>query len=149
MTAAERREANRLRSERWRRAHGIGPRKPAQKPWLAEGCSRSTWYRRGNRIGELTKAMEREAGPGRGHTKENSPPEAESFSGKLAALKESGISTQEASAFERLSRASVFVAQLQAELVEVARCHAVAAAIIGELAAISCARSPGSIAPAR
>jgi hypothetical protein len=50
MTAAERREANRLRSEHWRRAHGIGPRRPASKPWLAEGCSRSTWYRRGNRI---------------------------------------------------------------------------------------------------
>jgi hypothetical protein len=41
--AAERRERARLRSERWRRAHGIGPRKPAQKPWLAEGISRSTW----------------------------------------------------------------------------------------------------------
>ena len=35
----------RSRSERWRRAHGIGPRKPAQRPWLAEGISRSTWYR--------------------------------------------------------------------------------------------------------
>jgi hypothetical protein len=47
---AERRERARLRSERWRRAHGIMPRRPAQKPWLAEGCSRSTWYRRGNRV---------------------------------------------------------------------------------------------------
>ena len=46
MTATERREAKRLRSERWRRAHGVGPRRPAQKPWLAEGISRSTWYRR-------------------------------------------------------------------------------------------------------
>ena len=46
MTAAERRERNRLRSERWRRAHGIGPRRPAQRAWLAEGISRSTWYRR-------------------------------------------------------------------------------------------------------
>ena len=46
MTAAERRERARLRSERWRRAHGIGPRRPAQKPWLAEGVSRSTYYRR-------------------------------------------------------------------------------------------------------
>jgi len=46
MTAEERREKGRLRSERWRRAHGIMPRKPAQKPWLAEGISRSTWYRR-------------------------------------------------------------------------------------------------------
>jgi hypothetical protein len=35
-----------LRSERWRRAHGIGPRRLAQQPWLAEGISRSTWYRR-------------------------------------------------------------------------------------------------------
>jgi len=49
MTPEERREANRLRSERWRRAHGIGPRKPAQRPWLLEGVSRSTWYRRRNR----------------------------------------------------------------------------------------------------
>jgi 2-hydroxychromene-2-carboxylate isomerase len=46
MTGEERREKARLRSERWRRAHGIPPRKPAQKPWLAEGISRSTWYRR-------------------------------------------------------------------------------------------------------
>jgi len=46
MTDAERREKNRLRSERWRRAHGIGPRRPAQHPWLAAGVSRSTWYRR-------------------------------------------------------------------------------------------------------
>ena len=46
MTDAERREKNRLRSERWRRAHGIGPRRPAKQPWLAEGISRSTWYRR-------------------------------------------------------------------------------------------------------
>ena len=46
LTDAERRETNRLRSERWRRAHGIGPRRPAQQPWLAAGVSRSTWYRR-------------------------------------------------------------------------------------------------------
>jgi hypothetical protein len=45
MTPAQR-ERNRLRSERWRRAHGIGPRKPAQKPWLAMGISRSAYYRR-------------------------------------------------------------------------------------------------------
>src|ERR1700730_5129191 len=49
MTDAERREKNRLRSERWRRAHGIGPRRPAKQPWLAEGVSRSTWYRRKQR----------------------------------------------------------------------------------------------------
>jgi hypothetical protein len=53
MTDAERREAARLRSEGWRRAHGIGPRRPAQRPWLAEGVSRSTWYRRGNRISRV------------------------------------------------------------------------------------------------
>ena len=46
MTDAERREKARLRSERWRRAHGIGPRRPAQRPWLAAGISRSTWYSR-------------------------------------------------------------------------------------------------------
>ena len=46
----QRRELARLRSERWRRAHGIMPRRPAQRPWLAEGVSRSTWYRRGNRV---------------------------------------------------------------------------------------------------
>jgi hypothetical protein len=27
-------------SERWRRAHGIKPRRPAQRPWLAEGINR-------------------------------------------------------------------------------------------------------------
>jgi len=45
-TLEQRREAARLRSERWRRAQGIMPRRPAQRPWLAEGISRSTWYRR-------------------------------------------------------------------------------------------------------
>ena len=58
MTAAERREKARLRSERWRRAHGIMPRKPAQRPWLAEGISRSTWYRRGNRVSERAAVAE-------------------------------------------------------------------------------------------
>jgi hypothetical protein len=43
---ATRRENARLRAERWRRAHGIMPRKPASKPWLAMGVSRSTYYRR-------------------------------------------------------------------------------------------------------
>ena len=45
-TLEERRERARLRSERWRRAHGIGPRKPAQRPWLALGISRSPTLRR-------------------------------------------------------------------------------------------------------
>ena len=35
LTPEERRERARLRSERWRRAHGIGPRLPAERPWLA------------------------------------------------------------------------------------------------------------------
>jgi ASCH domain len=43
LTPEERRERARLRSERWRRAHGIGPRKPAERPWLALGISRSTF----------------------------------------------------------------------------------------------------------
>jgi hypothetical protein len=41
LTPEERRERARLRSERWRRAHGIGPRKPAQRPWLTLCISRS------------------------------------------------------------------------------------------------------------
>ena len=55
MTAEERREKARQRSERWRRAHGITPRRKASRPWLAEGISRSTWYRR------RKQAREREA----------------------------------------------------------------------------------------
>jgi hypothetical protein len=42
LTPEQHRERARLRSERWRRAHGIGPRKPAERPWLAMGISRST-----------------------------------------------------------------------------------------------------------
>ena len=53
MTDAEKRERNRLRSERWRRAHGIGPRRPANKPWLALGVSRST-------IAQLRKREDRD-----------------------------------------------------------------------------------------
>jgi hypothetical protein len=41
MKDAERREKNRLRSERWRRAHGIMPRRPAQRPWLEAGCTKA------------------------------------------------------------------------------------------------------------
>ena len=80
-----------MRSERWRRAHGIMPRRPAQRPWLAEGISRSTWYRR------RAKAREQAA---------------------LTAT---------------LTRAEVFVRQLQAELAEAARCHAIAATVIREM----------------
>ena len=43
MTTPERREKARLRSERWRRAHGIMPRRPAQRPWEAMRISRSTY----------------------------------------------------------------------------------------------------------
>ena len=53
MTDAEIREKARLRSERWRRRHGIGPRRPAQRPWLAAGVSRSTWYRRRKRAQQV------------------------------------------------------------------------------------------------
>jgi hypothetical protein len=52
---AERREKARLRSERHRRACGIMPRKKAKQPWLAQGVSRSTYYRR------LKQARERAA----------------------------------------------------------------------------------------
>jgi hypothetical protein len=55
-TDAERRKKARLRAERWRRAHGIGPRRPAKQPWLAEGISRSTWYRRRKRARDAATA---------------------------------------------------------------------------------------------
>lgn len=58
MTTLQRREKARLRSERWRRAHGIGPRKPAQRPWLALGISRSTYYRRRAQQLVLAKARQ-------------------------------------------------------------------------------------------
>jgi hypothetical protein len=103
---ATRREKARLRSERWRRAHGIMPRKPASKPWLAEGCSRSTWYRRGNRVPS------------------NAEHQVISNSKHVCLLPPS---------WGTLSRAVAFTRQLQAELAEVARCQAIEAAIIGEL----------------
>ena len=58
---AEKRERARLRSERRRRAHGIGPRKPAERPWLALGISRSTWYRRRAKAREAAATAAREA----------------------------------------------------------------------------------------
>jgi hypothetical protein len=60
MTREERRERNRLRSERYRRAKGVLPRQPAQKPWLALGISRSTSYRRRKRAQEAQAAILRE-----------------------------------------------------------------------------------------
>ena len=63
MAAEERREKARLRSERWRRAHGIMPRRPAQQPWLAEGISRLTWYWRGNRISTTVARQNRPVSP--------------------------------------------------------------------------------------
>lgn len=68
---AERRELNRLRSLRWRRAHGIGPRKPAERPWLALGISRSLVppaceSPRAGRTGETVLALLASAGRERG-----------------------------------------------------------------------------------
>jgi hypothetical protein len=141
MTAAERREANRLRSERWRRAHGIMPRRPALRPWLAEGVSRSTWYRRGNRIGQalLRKAVTGKHG---GNRKSNEASKNDNIT-----LDADGRGTSRAYTLARLkrkrpdlSRALAFTRQLQAELAEVARCQAVTAAIIEELSRGSCYR---------
>jgi hypothetical protein len=101
-TPEERRERNRLRSERWRRAHGIMPRKPAERPWLAEGISRSTYYRR-----------------------------------KAKALQEAARSAESVRRLTLLSRAEAFTRQLQLDLAEAARCQAIAAAVIGELAVLS------------
>src|ERR1017187_8852590 len=61
MTPAERRERARLRSERYRRAHGVMPRRPAQRPWLAEGVSRSTWYRRRKQARERAALLAQQA----------------------------------------------------------------------------------------
>src|SRR5215467_9761182 len=52
LTPEQRRGRARLRSERWRCAYGIGPRKPAQRPWLALGISKSTYYRRRQKAAE-------------------------------------------------------------------------------------------------
>jgi len=57
-TAEERREKARLRSERWRRAHGIMPRRKAARPWLALGISRSTYYRRRAKAREQAAAAQ-------------------------------------------------------------------------------------------
>jgi hypothetical protein len=62
LTPEERREKNRLRSQAWRRAHGIMPRKPARRPWEAEGISRSTWYRRKAKTREQAALAARVAG---------------------------------------------------------------------------------------
>ena len=58
MTTAEERREKALRSERWRRAHGILPRQPAQRPWLALGISRSTYYRRRAKAREQAAAAQ-------------------------------------------------------------------------------------------
>ncbi len=60
LTFEEKKEKARLRSERWRRAHGIMPCAPAQKPWLALGISRSTYYRRRKRAQEARAAILRQ-----------------------------------------------------------------------------------------
>ncbi len=104
MTAEERREKARLRSERRRRAHGIGPRRPAQRPWLEAGCSRSTlWYRR-----------------------------------KAKARQEAALAIETNRRRLLFERAEAFVAELQRDLAEAARCHAIAVGIIGEMAACGC-----------
>jgi hypothetical protein len=125
MTPEERRERGRLASERYRRKRGIMPRKPAQKPWLAEGVSRSTWYRRGNRIS--ARLADLKIG--------NFP--------NLPGAKNDNLSNLKSNTVLDLSRAESFIAQLQAELAEAARCHAIAAAVIAEMAAGGCC-APGA-----
>jgi hypothetical protein len=110
MSPAEKREAARLASERWRRAHGIGPRKPAQRPWLAEGISRSTWYRRGNRISGKFLDLK---------------------FGKFSNLP--GAKNRNLRTLLDLTRAESFTRQLQAELAGAWRLHKIVQGIIGEL----------------
>jgi len=56
--AAARRKKARVCAERARRAKGIMPRPKAKQPWLAEGISRSTWYRRRKKAREQTAAAQ-------------------------------------------------------------------------------------------
>jgi hypothetical protein len=89
------------------------PRKPAQKPWLAEGVSRSTWYRR--------RAKARDA-----HS-------LASIKRACVASLLTGSCAHDANTSpgdDLLRRAERFVAQLQTELAEAARCHAIEAGII-------------------
>ena len=92
MASEEKREKARLRSEAWRRAHGIMPRKPAQRPWIEAGCNRSTWYRR-----------------------------------RAKAREQAALAAETSRRREVLARAEFFVARLQAELAEAARCHQITA----------------------
>jgi hypothetical protein len=100
------------------------PRKPAQRPWLAMGVSRSTWYRRGNRISGKFPNLK--------SNKLLNLPVAQAC--KLHDSKSNTVLD--------LFRAEAFVHQLQSELAEVERHHQVMTAIIGELASISFARPP-------
>jgi hypothetical protein len=130
MKTPEQRERARLRSERWRRRHGIGPRRPAQKPWLGLGISRSTFYRRGGKIGELTKAMEKTPTPGRNQHTKLTPDNPDRANGKIATLKAAGISTQGVS--ESLCRAESSLTRLQRELIACAGFMTVSASILAE-----------------
>ena len=99
VTAEERRERARLASLRWRRKCGIMPRKPAQRPWLTEGISRSTWYRRGNRISAKFADLK-------------SP-----TVGDLSLIEPVALSDRfKFGNFPNLARAEAFVVDLQAEL---------------------------------
>ena len=94
----EKRERNRLASERYRRKRGIMPRKPAERPWLALGISRSTYYRRRAKVRQ-----------------------------------EAALAAETFRRLNLLSRAEAFVADLQDDLAEAARCQAIAAAVIAEM----------------
>lgn len=54
------------------------------------------------RIGEMSLTLKKQGGPGRGNEKTRQ--DGESFSGKIETLKSTGLSTEQASRFERLSK---------------------------------------------
>ena len=59
-----RRERQRIRDERRRRADGISPRPEGSlkqtQPWAAQGVSRATWFRRRREVAEARETAERE-----------------------------------------------------------------------------------------
>jgi hypothetical protein len=121
VTDAEQRERARLRSEAWRRAHGIGPRKRAQRPWEALGVSRATFYRRGGKIrGQLLAERERAKG-------------GKPYQAKSTAANVTGVKTlEQLGVSESLARAESFTRQLQRELTAAAGFQTLAASILRE-----------------
>ena len=127
MKTPEQRERARLRSERYRRSRGIGPRRPAQKPWLGLGISRSTFYRRGNRIGAAKIYDAQEKAKGLLKRGKESPRSDEQTTAKT--LADLGTNKQEMAV---LDRAESSLTRLTRELTAAAGHMRVSASILRE-----------------